>query len=236
MTPQKPSGDILPSPRLPNDLPGYLFGCSADKCNDRTVLQQDLCSSTHDEETYSHAQRDGAGRLQPQETMHTSLLVYVGLAAIGKAVGAGPLTIKRWIREEAFPARRCSDGVYRATAQSMMDWFNPPFPGMTDSLTSRQWVIARNMGIGEYAAGLPMDLSAIPEIAQNEPPAFRTQRGTATPAGASKTSGTVGAREGRKTDRHGADEYLAENPTGPNRFPARAAKSARAATTIARSH
>lgn len=70
-------------------------------------------------------------------------LIYVGLSAIARAVGAGPHTIKRWIREEAFPARRCSDGVYRASAQSMLDWFTPPFPGMTDSLTSRQWAMAR---------------------------------------------------------------------------------------------
>lgn len=58
-----------------------------------------------------------------------AILVYVGLAAIGRAVGAGPGTVKRWIREEAFPARRCSDGIYRATAEGMRSWFQPPFPG-----------------------------------------------------------------------------------------------------------
>ncbi|GFM36630.1 hypothetical protein [Desulfovibrio psychrotolerans] len=57
-----------------------------------------------------------------------AMLVYVGLAAIGRAVGAGPGTVKRWIREEAFPARRCSDGIYRATAEGMRSWFQPPFP------------------------------------------------------------------------------------------------------------
>ncbi len=57
-------------------------------------------------------------------------LIYVGLSAIAKAVGAGPGTIKRWIRDEAFPARRCSDGIYRASASSMRQWFEPPFPGM----------------------------------------------------------------------------------------------------------
>lgn len=75
-------------------------------------------------------------------------LIYVGLAAISRAVGAGPHTIKRWIREEAFPARRCSDGVYRANAQSMQDWFTPPYPGLADERTSRQWAVARGLAAG----------------------------------------------------------------------------------------
>ncbi len=70
-------------------------------------------------------------------------LVYVGLASIAKAVGAGPHTIKRWIREEAFPARRGTDGIYRATAASMQDWFTPPFPGLAQGRMANQWIAAR---------------------------------------------------------------------------------------------
>ncbi|UZP67338.1 hypothetical protein N1030_17340 [Desulfovibrio mangrovi] len=65
--------------------------------------------------------------------VHAAVPVFVGLQAIGKAVGAGPQTIKRWIREDAFPARRCSDGIYRASAESILEWFRPPYPGIPDS-------------------------------------------------------------------------------------------------------
>ena len=50
-------------------------------------------------------------------------LVYVGLQAIAKAVGAGHLALRRWIREENFPARRCSDGIYRAEPEAIRQWF-----------------------------------------------------------------------------------------------------------------
>ncbi len=75
---------------------------------------------------------DDMARLQPGMPVHRAVPVFVGLQAIGKAVGAGPQTIKRWIREEAFPARRCSDGIYRASAESLLAWFRPPFPGSRD--------------------------------------------------------------------------------------------------------
>ena len=51
------------------------------------------------------------------------LLVYVGLQAIAKAVGAGHMALRRWIREENFPARRCSDGIYRAEPEAIRQWF-----------------------------------------------------------------------------------------------------------------
>ncbi|WP_034637385.1 hypothetical protein [Desulfovibrio cuneatus] len=50
-------------------------------------------------------------------------LVFVGLQAIAKAVGAGHLALRRWIREENFPARRCSDGIYRAEPEAIRQWF-----------------------------------------------------------------------------------------------------------------
>lgn len=53
-------------------------------------------------------------------------LVLVGLAAISKAVGAGPGTIKKWMKEEDFPVRRCSDGVYRASPEALKEWFARP--------------------------------------------------------------------------------------------------------------
>lgn len=50
-------------------------------------------------------------------------LVLVGLDAISKAVGAGQGAVKRWIRDEGFPARRCSDGTYRADPEAVRRWF-----------------------------------------------------------------------------------------------------------------
>ena len=65
-----------------------------------------------------------------QSAMHGNLpngqLVLVGLSAISKAVGAGPGTIKKWIKEENFPVRRCSDGIYRASPESVKNWFASP--------------------------------------------------------------------------------------------------------------
>ncbi len=49
--------------------------------------------------------------------------VLVGLDAIGRAVGAGQGAVKRWIREDGFPARRCSDGTYRADPDAVRRWF-----------------------------------------------------------------------------------------------------------------
>ncbi|HEU6437216.1 MAG TPA: hypothetical protein VE028_07165 [Nitratidesulfovibrio sp.] len=31
--------------------------------------------------------------------------------------------MKRWIREDGFPARRCSDGTYRADPEAVRRWF-----------------------------------------------------------------------------------------------------------------
>ncbi|MCG8529557.1 MAG: hypothetical protein MI749_02710 [Desulfovibrionales bacterium] len=56
-------------------------------------------------------------------TLPNGQLVLVGLIAISKAVGAGPGTIKKWIKEENFPVRRCSDGIYRASPESVKAWF-----------------------------------------------------------------------------------------------------------------
>lgn len=50
-------------------------------------------------------------------------LVLVGLQAIGTAVGVGPQALRRWIREEQFPARRCSDGIFRADPEAVRLWF-----------------------------------------------------------------------------------------------------------------
>lgn len=47
----------------------------------------------------------------------------IGLEAICNAVGAGPRTVKRWMATDGFPARRCSDGVYRADPHSVRRWF-----------------------------------------------------------------------------------------------------------------
>ncbi|WP_139296865.1 hypothetical protein [Halodesulfovibrio marinisediminis] len=51
-------------------------------------------------------------------------IVLVGLTAICRAVGAGPNTIKKWIKEEKFPVRKCSDGIYRASPESIREWFS----------------------------------------------------------------------------------------------------------------
>lgn len=50
-------------------------------------------------------------------------VILVGLDAICGAVGAGQIAVKRWIRDEGFPARRCSDGKYRADPESVRRWF-----------------------------------------------------------------------------------------------------------------
>lgn len=50
-------------------------------------------------------------------------LILVGLDAICRAVGAGQTAVKRWIRDEGFPARRCTDGTYRADPESVRRWF-----------------------------------------------------------------------------------------------------------------
>lgn len=54
---------------------------------------------------------------------HGVPFVLVGLDAIGRAVGAGQGAVKRWIREDGFPARRCSDGTYRADPEAVRRWF-----------------------------------------------------------------------------------------------------------------
>lgn len=55
-------------------------------------------------------------------------VVIVGLDTIAKAVGAGRGAVRRWILEENFPAKRCTDGVYRADPEAVRRWFStPPF-------------------------------------------------------------------------------------------------------------
>ena len=61
-----------------------------------------------------------------QPLLPNGQLVLVGLTAISKAVGAGPGTIKKWIKEENFPVRRCSDGIYRASPDTIKEWFAKP--------------------------------------------------------------------------------------------------------------
>lgn len=56
-------------------------------------------------------------------------LVLVGLENISRAVGAGTATLKRWIRDGSFPARRCTDGIYRADPDAIRLWFHPPYSG-----------------------------------------------------------------------------------------------------------
>ncbi|MEZ0576234.1 hypothetical protein [Halodesulfovibrio aestuarii] len=55
-------------------------------------------------------------------------IVLVGLTAICRAVGAGPSTIKKWIKEENFPVRKCSDGIYRASPEAIREWFSNTLP------------------------------------------------------------------------------------------------------------
>ncbi|SHN53876.1 hypothetical protein [Desulfovibrio litoralis] len=59
-----------------------------------------------------------------QNREHTQTrLVLVGLSNIAKAVGAGEGTIRRWIKNEGFPAKRYSDGIYRAEPETIRHWF-----------------------------------------------------------------------------------------------------------------
>jgi len=60
--------------------------------------------------------------------MSNGQIVLVGLTAICRAVGAGPSTIKKWIKEEDFPVRKCSDGIYRASPESIREWFSHASP------------------------------------------------------------------------------------------------------------
>ena len=50
-------------------------------------------------------------------------LVLVGLGNIAKAVGAGEGTVRKWIKDENFPAKRYSDGIYRAEPETVKRWF-----------------------------------------------------------------------------------------------------------------
>ncbi len=59
---------------------------------------------------------------QTQDKTNTTV-VLVGLAAISRAVGAGPITVRKWIKEEKFPARRYTDGIYRADPEAIRRWF-----------------------------------------------------------------------------------------------------------------
>jgi len=68
---------------------------------------------------YGYPLTPAASMRQPQNDQ----IILVGLTAISKAVGAGPGTIKKWIRQEAFPVRKCSDGIYRASAEAIKNWF-----------------------------------------------------------------------------------------------------------------
>lgn len=66
-------------------------------------------------------------RPRPATAAGSDPLVLVGLAAICRAVGAGQTAVKRWIRDEGFPARRCTDGTYRADPESVQRWFGRSF-------------------------------------------------------------------------------------------------------------
>ncbi len=57
-------------------------------------------------------------------TQHSPPMILVGLEAISKAVGAGNKAILRWIKEENFPARRNTDGIYRADPEAVRRWFS----------------------------------------------------------------------------------------------------------------
>ncbi len=59
-----------------------------------------------------------------KSTMPSYSTVLVGLESIAKYVGAGPLSIKRWVKEERFPAKRCTDGIYRADSEAVRIWFS----------------------------------------------------------------------------------------------------------------
>ncbi|MGL4722183.1 MAG: hypothetical protein ACRCV3_02655 [Desulfovibrionaceae bacterium] len=52
-----------------------------------------------------------------------SLEILVGLSAIGHAIGAGKKTVKKIIKENGFPAVRYSDGIYRISKKSVIEWF-----------------------------------------------------------------------------------------------------------------
>ncbi len=60
---------------------------------------------------------------RPMVPYPPSPVVFVGLASIARAVGAGQLTVRKWIQEENFPARRCTDGIYRADPDAIRRWF-----------------------------------------------------------------------------------------------------------------
>lgn len=90
-----------------------------------TAHRQQTCSSEHPDNTArSYAEcipkAPDYGLPMPQTPQ---LLVLVGLQAIAKAVGAGHQAVRRWIREENFPAKRCSDGIYRADPEAIRQWF-----------------------------------------------------------------------------------------------------------------
>ena len=48
----------------------------------------------------------------------------VGLEAISKAVGCSEKTVKRLIQEDGLPARKDSDGKYRASEHAIIEWFS----------------------------------------------------------------------------------------------------------------
>lgn len=82
----------------------------------------------HHAATGREAARDSVGgsawgRTHGQSPAPSVPFVLVGLDAIGRAVGAGQGAVKRWIREDGFPARRCSDGTYRADPEAVRRWF-----------------------------------------------------------------------------------------------------------------
>ncbi|MFI3270919.1 MAG: hypothetical protein R3Y11_02295 [Pseudomonadota bacterium] len=60
---------------------------------------------------------------RPQVSSMEGSMLFIGLEAICNAVGAGPRTVKKWMAEDGFPARRYSDGVYRASVRSVERWF-----------------------------------------------------------------------------------------------------------------
>lgn len=50
-------------------------------------------------------------------------ILLVGLSEIARSMGVGKKTLRRWIKEQGFPARRCEDQRYRVSPQEIEDWW-----------------------------------------------------------------------------------------------------------------
>lgn len=52
-----------------------------------------------------------------------SKILLVGLREIAEALGAGEKTVRYWINFKRLPARKGSDGIYRACPDQLLRWF-----------------------------------------------------------------------------------------------------------------